>query len=165
MTGEAKRTISSRRSAMTSPKRRARVRRTSEIPKIMRDHAICQFPYAHATATKKGRTFLEWHVAVSVPHSYRDFKSTEVQDSHTCSSLGTWSEGHARDSNRIISIGASFYPTPPPPRTRVSRAHYMSFLQELYSLINIQRSKKWLVRGLVKFATAVARLVCPDLLG
>ena len=29
----------------------------------------------------------------------------------------------------------------------------------------LQRSKKWLVRGLVKFATAVARLVCPDLLG
>ena len=29
----------------------------------------------------------------------------------------------------------------------------------------VQRSKKWLVRGLVKFATAVARLVCPDLLG
>ena len=29
----------------------------------------------------------------------------------------------------------------------------------------IQRSKKWLVRGLVKFLTAVARLVCPDLLG
>ena len=29
----------------------------------------------------------------------------------------------------------------------------------------IQRSKKWLVHGLVKFATAVARLVCPDLLG
>ena len=28
-----------------------------------------------------------------------------------------------------------------------------------------QRSKKWLVRGLVKFATAVARLVCLDLLG
>ena len=25
--------------------------------------------------------------------------------------------------------------------------------------------EKWLVRGLVKFATAVARLVCPDLLG
>ena len=31
--------------------------------------------------------------------------------------------------------------------------------------VNIQRSKKWLVHGLVKFATAVARLVCPDLLG
>ena len=31
--------------------------------------------------------------------------------------------------------------------------------------IHIQRSKKWLVHGLVKFATAVARLVCPDLLG
>ena len=30
---------------------------------------------------------------------------------------------------------------------------------------NIQRSKKLLERGLVKFATAVARLVCPDLLG
>ena len=29
----------------------------------------------------------------------------------------------------------------------------------------IQRSKKWLVCGLVKFATAVARLICPDLLG
>ena len=29
----------------------------------------------------------------------------------------------------------------------------------------LQRSKKWLVRGLVKFATAVARLVCPVLLG
>ena len=29
----------------------------------------------------------------------------------------------------------------------------------------VQRSKKWLVHGLVKFATAVARLVCPDLLG
>ena len=29
----------------------------------------------------------------------------------------------------------------------------------------LQRSKKWLVRGLVKFATAVARLDCPDLLG
>ena len=29
----------------------------------------------------------------------------------------------------------------------------------------LQRSKKWLVRGLVKFAAAVARLVCPDLLG
>ena len=31
--------------------------------------------------------------------------------------------------------------------------------------LTIQRSKKWLVRGLVKFATAVARLVCLDLLG
>ena len=30
---------------------------------------------------------------------------------------------------------------------------------------NIQRSKKWLVHGLVKFATAVGRLVCPDLVG
>ena len=30
---------------------------------------------------------------------------------------------------------------------------------------NVQRSKKWLVRGLVKFVTAVARLVCLDLLG
>ena len=30
---------------------------------------------------------------------------------------------------------------------------------------SIQRSKKWLLRGLVKFANAVARLVCPDLLG
>ena len=29
--------------------------------------------------------------------------------------------------------------------------------------IPLQRSKKWLVRGLGKFATAVARLVCPDL--
>ena len=34
-----------------------------------------------------------------------------------------------------------------------------------YSNENVQRSKKWLVRGLVKFATAVARLVCQDLLG
>ena len=29
----------------------------------------------------------------------------------------------------------------------------------------VQRSKKWLVRGLVKFVTAVARLVCLNLLG
>ena len=29
----------------------------------------------------------------------------------------------------------------------------------------LQSPKKWLVRGLVKFAPAVARLVCPDLLG
>ena len=29
----------------------------------------------------------------------------------------------------------------------------------------LQRSKKWLVRGFVKLATAVATLVCPDLLG
>ena len=29
----------------------------------------------------------------------------------------------------------------------------------------LQRSKKWLVHGLVKFATAEARQVCPDLLG
>ena len=34
----------------------------------------------------------------------------------------------------------------------------------LYTL-GLQRPKKWLVRGLVKFVTAVARLVCPDLLG
>ena len=33
------------------------------------------------------------------------------------------------------------------------------------SWVGVQKSKKWLVRGLVKFATAVARLVCPDLLG
>ena len=31
--------------------------------------------------------------------------------------------------------------------------------------VSLQRSKKWLVRGLVKFTSAVARLVCPDLLG
>ena len=31
--------------------------------------------------------------------------------------------------------------------------------------LQVQRPKKWLVRGLVKFVTAVARLVCPDLLG
>ena len=29
----------------------------------------------------------------------------------------------------------------------------------------VQRPKKWLVRGLVKFVTAVARLVCLNLLG
>ena len=29
----------------------------------------------------------------------------------------------------------------------------------------VQSPKKWLVRGLVKFAPAAARLVCPDLLG
>ena len=33
------------------------------------------------------------------------------------------------------------------------------------SYMCVQRSKKWLVRGLVKFTTAVARLVCLDLLG
>ena len=34
-----------------------------------------------------------------------------------------------------------------------------------FEIHTLQRSKKWLVRGLVKFATAVARLVFPDLLG
>ena len=34
-----------------------------------------------------------------------------------------------------------------------------------FTEIKLQRSKKWLVHGLVKFATAVARLVCSDLLG
>ena len=33
------------------------------------------------------------------------------------------------------------------------------------SSTGVQRLKKLLVRSLVKFATAVARLVCPDLLG
>ena len=33
------------------------------------------------------------------------------------------------------------------------------------STLTLQGPKKWLVCGLVNFATAVARLVCPDLLG
>ena len=35
----------------------------------------------------------------------------------------------------------------------------------IFLLGQVQRSKKWRVCGLMKFATAVARLVCPDLLG
>ena len=34
-----------------------------------------------------------------------------------------------------------------------------------YYMKLVQRPKKWLVRGLVKFVTAVARLVCLNLLG
>ena len=45
--------------------------------------------------------------------------------------------------------------------TQIDKSHEMTEV----SKDSIHRSKKWLVRGLVKFATAVARLVCPDLLG
>ena len=37
--------------------------------------------------------------------------------------------------------------------------------KEAAAAMQLQSPKKWLVCGLVKFATAVARLVCPDLLG
>ena len=47
-----------------------------------------------------------------------------------------------------------------------TRIDMPSDLQPNHSIgLKLQRSKKWLVRGLVKFATAVARLVGPDLLG
>ena len=39
------------------------------------------------------------------------------------------------------------------------------FWVEVAHLEHLQKPKKWLARGLVKFVTSVARQVCPDLLG
>ena len=48
---------------------------------------------------------------------------------------------------------------------RITRVACSMPVDSLSVSVDIQRPKKWLVRGLVKFVTAVDRLVCLNLLG
>ena len=58
-----------------------------------------------------------------------------------------------------------FFTGPQLTESEIKISHFKVCVMNCIMKCIIQRSKKWLVRGLVKFATAVARLVCPDLLG
>ena len=75
------------------------------------------------------------------------------------------SQGQFNATSGLLCSGALFCSLPhqAAPGPKMAYAD-RTRLQEA-SERHIQRPKKWLVRGLVKFVTAVARLVCLNLLG